>query len=263
MKDLHVSLIQSYIHWEDIDKNLEHFSNKINEINSGSDLILLPEMFPTGFTMNTQEMAQDMNGKVVKWLLKKAREKKAIIAGSVIVEEDNKYYNRLIAAKPDGKLDYYDKRHLFRMAEEHNYFSAGNQKTIINVEGWKINLLVCYDLRFPIWSRNTFKKKSDTEAEAGYDACIYVANWPEARVSAWNTLLKARSIENQCYTLGVNRIGEDGSGVKYNGSSQIVDPKGEAIIKTEYHKEDVLQARLSYEELSSFRKKFPVGLDAD
>jgi len=194
-----------------------------------------------------------MTGDTVLWLKEMAMKRNCAIAGSMIIKEDNKFFNRFIFVKPDGKLNYYNKKHLFRMANEHEHYSAGEKKVIVNYKGWRINLLVCYDLRFPVWSRN----KND------YDLLIYVANWPTSRISQWNTLLAARAIENQAYIVGVNRIGSDGNNFNYSGSSQIINPKGEKLIDNNINKDIIETAELDYDSLIHYRENFSVYLDAD
>jgi omega-amidase len=253
MQDLKISIIQSDIHWESADANMAMFEEKIWKIREQTDIIILPEMFTTGFTMNAKELAEPMNYKACKWMKQQAAQTKAVVTGSVIIKEEGKYFNRLLWFEPDGQFFYYDKRHLFRMAEEHQTYSAGNKKMIREVKGWKILPLVCYDLRFPVWSRNVGNE---------YDLLIYVANWPQARNIAWKTLLKARAIENLAYCAGVNRVGEDGKGIPYSGDSMIINYKGEELISCN-DKDCIHTISLNYDELKSFREKFPADMDAD
>ncbi|MBA3706782.1 MAG: amidohydrolase, partial [Bacteroidetes bacterium] len=215
--DLKITIIQSNLHWENKEKNLEMFSKKIAAITDATDLIVLPEMFTTGFSMNPKKFAEIMSGPTIEWLKQKAREKKCVITGSFIAEENGNYFNRLVWMNSDGTYNTYDKRHLFRMADEHNHYNFGKSKLVVELKGWKICPLVCYDLRFPVWSRNV---KSE------YDVLIYVANWPERRNHHWRTLLLARAIENQCYSIGVNRIGADGNSIAHSGDSTVIDPRG-------------------------------------
>jgi len=259
MQDLTVSFIQTTNHWHDIDANLAMFGQKISQIESHPDVIILPEMFSTGFSMEAEKLAEVPNGRTTAWMREQAKKMNALILGSIITRENNKYYNRMIWMQPDGEFDTYDKRHLFRMAEEDKYYSMGNKALIREWKGWKINPLICYDLRFPAWSRNKFDVKS---GEASYDLLVYVANWPEARVVAWDALLKARAIENLCYTVGVNRIGRDGLGITYNGHSAVISPKGEYLLNAETEN-SIFTCKLNYEELKKFREKFPAYLDAD
>ena len=258
MQDLSITLIQTDIHWHKIDANLAAFEEKIWNAEK-SDIILLPEMFNTGFSIDAGAMAERMNGKTFKWLRNMARQSGAVLMGSYLVYEDSNYYNRLICMEPDGKFSFYDKRHLFRMTGEDKVFAAGNKTHIYEVKGWKINTLICYDLRFPVWSRNRFDPDGGSFL---YDVLIYVANWPAARILAWDILLKARAVENMCYSVGLNRIGNDGLGVEYNGHSNIAGPKGEFL---EEDREDAFINRyiLSAEELTMYRNKFPSHLDFD
>jgi len=259
MKDLQVALIQSDIHWQEVDANLASFEEKIWQVESPVDLILLPEMFNTGFSMDVKSNAERMNGKTFKWLQHMAMQKKAVIAGSLTIFDDNDYYNRLIWMTPSGEFFCYDKRHLFRMTGEQIHFASGDSKQIFEIDGWKINPMVCYDLRFPVWSRNTFNLKNKS---FGYDLAIYVANWPSARINAWDILLKARAMENSCYVIGLNRIGIDGNGVSYNGHSNIIDSKGFAQHEIREN-EFIEKYTLSAAKLDSHREKFPSHLDAD
>ena len=269
MQDIKITIIQSNLHWENIDKNLEMFFDKISNISEQTDLIVLPEMFNTGFTMNAKKLAEKADGKTIRWMSKHAKEKNCVITGSLIVEESGNYFNRLVWMKPDGSHHTYDKRHLFRLANEQNYYSSGNKRLIVELKGWRICPLVCYDLRFPVWSRN--KKlavdlqptTNNQQLTTNYDLLIYVANWPERRIHPWKTLLLARAIENQCYVVGLNRIGNDGNNVYHSGDSAVVNPKGEIISKTKTDKESIETVNLSYKDLEDFRKSFPVGLDGD
>lgn len=256
--DLHISFIQSPLYWENISANLEMFSRKLASVTEPSDLILLPEMFSTGFTMNSAKLAEKMEGRTVKWMAARAQQKKCVIAGSAIIEEDGHYYNRFLWMRPDGTCPTYDKRHLFRMANEHTHYSNGRQKTIVELNGWKLCPQICYDLRFPVWSRN-----KSVAQKWEYDVLIYVANWPEARSSTWKTLLPARAIENQCYVAGLNRTGTDGNGIIYSGDSMVIDAKGAVLSTAKMHEEHTETVSLSYRELQTFREKFPVGMDAD
>ena len=219
MQDLTVSVIQSELFWEDPEANREAFAKQIAGIEN-SDLIILPEMFTTGFSMRSNELAETMVGPSVAWMKAQARNSGAAINGSLIIKEEGKYYNRSIFTYQDGRVEHYDKRHLFRMADEHAHFSEGTERKIVELKGWRICLQVCYDLRFPVFSRN----------QNDYDLLIYVANWPEARADAWSTLLKARAIENQCYLIGVNRIGADTKGISYSGASVVLDAKGDELV---------------------------------
>ncbi len=255
MQDIVVSTIQSSLQWENIPSNLHHFEQEIETLKK-TDLIVLPEMFNTGFSMNAAELAENPGGKTMEWMSRIAGRKNALIIGSIITKENGRYYNRLLIARPDGQTQHYDKRHLFRMAKEDKTFSYGAERVIVEWRGWKILPLVCYDLRFPVWSRNIADKST-----YAYDLLVFIANWPSARVLAWDTLLKARAIENLAYCAGVNRIGEDGNGVAYNGHTGIYSPKGETL----YFSENAASAStsLSGEALKTYREKFPANLDAD
>lgn len=253
MQDLKITIIQSPLYWEDIDRNLEMFDKKISLINEPTDLIVLPEMFNTSFTMNVKAVAEKMGEKTMQWMLQKAKEKQCVLTGSLIINEDGHYYNRLLWVNPDGTYQHYDKRHLFRMANEHHYFSAGTQRIITPLKGWRICPLICYDLRFPVWSRNANE----------YDCLLYVANWPEQRSHPWKILLQARAIENQCYVIGVNRIGKDGKEVSFSGDSAVINAKGEIISNTKMNEEATETTSLSFSELEAFRAAFPVSLDSD
>ncbi len=253
--DLRVTAIQSELHWENVGENLAMFSKKIANISEVTDIIVLPEMFNTGFSMKSKELAETMDGTSVSWMVEESKKANAVIVGSLIVEENNHFYNRLVWVEPEGGIKTYEKRHLFRMANEQDHFTAGLDRIIIEYKGWKICPLVCYDLRFPVWSRNTSKDQ--------YDVLIYIANWPAARKAPWSKLLEARAIENQCYVVGVNRVGEDGKGFAYSGNTAIIDPKGEPLSAIPEGENCAETISLSMESLTTFRKVFPVGLDAD
>ena len=257
MQDLKVALIQSNLHWLQIDANLAMFEEKIWSISDQPDIIVLPEMFSTGFSMDAARLAEPPNSKTYRWMVQMSAQTNALLIGSYIVKSGSSNFNRLHAVTPDGNHFAYDKRHLFRMAEEHKYYEAGEKRIIVNWKGWNILPLICYDLRFPVWSRNT-----GTNGNLDYDLAFYVANWPAARVSAWDTLLKARAIENLSYCVGLNRVGTDGNGILYNGHSAVVDPKGKNILFID-DKEDIKTITLSAEELNEYREKFPAYLDSD
>jgi predicted amidohydrolase len=217
---LHITLIQPDIVWEDIPANLRQYEALIAGIQGPKHIVALPEMFSTGFSMDPERLAEQMDGRSVAWMADMAVKHRCILTGSLIIEEDGKYYNRMLWVQPDGRIGIYDKRHLFAYAHEDQHYTKGETRTIAQVNGWRINLLVCYDLRFPVWARNQGDE---------YDVLLYVANWPETRSVAWKTLLQARAIENQCYTVGVNRVGKDGKGVNYTGDSSVFGPLGETI----------------------------------
>ncbi len=256
MSDLTVTLIQTNLHWEDKAGNLKMFEEKINSIQHPTQIVVLPEMFSTGFSMSTAALAEDMNGVTVTWMKRIAAEKKIILTGSVIIKDKEQYFNRLIWMLPNGQYAYYDKRHLFAFAGEDKHYTSGNKRLIASVNGWKINLQVCYDLRFPVWARQS------SHVEPEYDIIIYVANWPERRMLAWRSLLAARAIENQCYVIGVNRVGYDGNDIYHSGNSMVRDAMGEVLYEKETD-EDIFTITLSKDMLSEIRSKLPFLKDAD
>lgn len=255
MEDLRVTLVQSNIGWGNISGNLQHLESLIRNV--ATDLIVLPEMFTTGFSMETN-LAETMSGSAVTWMKEMASKNKCVVAGSLMIKDGTDNYNRFIWMRPDGTFSYYDKRHLFRMANEDQHYTQGKTHTFVELKGWRINLLVCYDLRFPVWSRNTF-----TGGTADYDILLYVANWPERRKGPWMALLPARAIENLAYVVGVNRVGEDGNHISYSGDSAAYDYKGEKLSKLIPSVEAVETVTLSYKELEKFREAFPAWKDAD
>ncbi len=230
---------------------------KIASIKEKAEVVVLPEMFSTGFSMKPKELAETMDGETLQWMKRVAAERKIILTGSVIIEEEGNYYNRLIWMLPNGQYGVYDKRHRFAYAEEDKHYTAGNKRLIASVKGWKINLLICYDLRFPVWARQQAQP-----GEMEYDLLIYVANWPERRAQAWKTLLQARAIENQSYVVGVNRVGDDGNDIHYSGESMVIDPLGE-ILYTKKDAEDIFTIELDKKHLDTVREKFPFWKDAD
>lgn len=250
--ELKIAILQTEIAWENSPQSLEIYDKAFSKLSEPVDIVVLPEMFNTGFTMNAAAVAQSMDGDAVSWLKQKSTESNASICGSLIIKENENFYNRFIWAERGEVKTYYDKRHLFRMADEHHTFSPGTRRPEINFKSWRIMPRVCYDLRFPVWSRSN-----------KFDLQIYVANWPEVRVSAWDKLLRARAIENQCYVIGVNRIGSDGKGISYNGHSIVIDPKGEALTEENNENPGWITATLSLELLEDFRSKFPVFMDSD
>lgn len=250
---LRVTLVQTDLYWENPTANLAMLEEKLSEHSQTTDVIILPEMFTTGFTMNPAAVAEPMNLTTTRWMRQIAAQYEAVVLGSFVVQESGKYYNRLVWMQPDGTYETYDKRHLFRMGNEHEVYTAGTRRLIHTWKGWKICPLICYDLRFPVWSRNVDNQ---------YDLLIYVANWPAARENAWKSLLTARAIENQCYTVGVNRVGEDGKGIPHAGASGLIDFKGNWISYP--HSDPLIHTyTLNHEELSTFRDKFPAYLDGD
>ena len=259
---LSVTLIQSGLHWEDKEANLRMFEEKINSIQDKTQVVILPEMFNTGFSMNAEKLAETMDGITVTWMKLMAAKKKVIITGSVIIEEEGHYFNRLIWMLPNGQHGHYDKRHLFAYAKEDQHYTSGGNRFIASVNGWKVNLQVCYDLRFPVWARQGAGDAVAEENPFEYDLLIYVANWPDRRIHAWKTLLQARAIENQCYTVGVNRVGDDANGIHYTGCSMVVDPLGEALYQQQ-GEEDIKTLTLNKNHLEDIRQKFPFWKDAD
>ena len=258
MGSLNFTLVQTQLHWEDKESNLQMLEQKIHAIDEQTHIVILPEMFSTGFSMKPKQLAETMDGPTVQWMKKVAAAKKIILTGSIIVEDGGNYFNRLIWMLPNEQHGYYDKRHLFAYGEEDKYYSAGSKRLIASVNGWKINLMVCYDLRFPVWARQQFDEEQNFE----YDILIYVANWPERRNIAWKSLLRARAIENQCYVIGVNRVGNDGNNIYHSGDSMVIDPLGE-ILYEKAHDEEVFTIQLSKERLTEIREKFQFWRDAD
>ncbi|MEH6367287.1 MULTISPECIES: amidohydrolase [Pseudomonas] len=251
-EDLHLALIQTDLVWHDPQANLNRFEALLEQAH-GVDLIVLPEMFSTGFSMNSAELAEPEDGPSTQWLLRMAVRMKAVITGTLIIQAaDGSYRNRLIWARPDGSMTHYDKRHLFRMAGEHKYYTAGNQRVLQELKGWQIRPLICYDLRFPVWSRDPHST----------DLLIYTANWPAARRTHWNRLLPARAIENLCYVAAVNRTGTDGKGHPYSGDSQVLDFQGESLLNCQ-NQPGVYRQTLCSAELAAYRERFPAYSDAD
>jgi len=257
MQDLKVSLIQCPLVWEDAGANLMNFSRMLEFIENKPDIIILPEMFSTGFTRNTGA-AESMDGNAVTWMNTESIKHQCVITGSVFISEQGKYFNRLIWMKPDGTYDYYDKRHLFRMGNEHELVTGGSIRKTVDCYGWKINLQVCYDLRFPVWSKNSF-----TDGQYDFDVLLYVANWPEVRSHAYKSLLVARAIENQAFVIWVNRTGSDNKGINHSGDSMVIDPHGNIIARAHPGKEEILETVINRKLIDDFRENFKVGLDWD
>lgn len=253
---MRVVLIQSKLEWEQPAVNRAGFAEKISKLSTKADLIVLPEMCTTGFSMNAEALAESMGGLTTSWFLEQAQLSGAVVTGSFICREGNSFFNRLIWARPDGRLDYYDKRHLFTLAGEHLTYTAGQQIPMIEWKGWKIRPLICYDLRFPVWSRQPNLK------EEQYDLLLYVANWPNRRSHHWKSLLVARAIENQCYTLGLNIVGEDGNGHQYSGDSAVIDYAGQVLAQGSWE-EQVLSVELDLAKQAAYRMQFPFLEDAD
>lgn len=247
-----VTLLQTDLVWEDKRANLQRIEQHLSTIDSATELLILPEMFTTGFTMNPNPVAEAMDGPTIQWLQKTAMTLDAAVTGSFVAKEDGHFFNRLIWMQPDGHYQWYDKRHRFTLAGEHEHYQAGKQQLLVEWKGWKICPLICYDLRFPVWSRNT----------TSYDLLLYVANWPERRRHHWQSLLVARAIENQAYTIGVNRVGLDGNEVKYSGDSCLIDYAGETRVKLGFQ-EASITVKLDKASQQDFRKKFAFLEDRD
>ncbi|WP_207423381.1 amidohydrolase [Desertivirga brevis] len=253
MSVLKITTFQAYIFWENIDKNLQNLGLKLSSIREKTDLIILPEMFSTGFTMNAPGLAEEMGGKTMEWMKVQAKKFEAVVTGSLIIRENDQYYNRLIWMRPDGTYEKYDKRHLFGLGKEDSVYRSGKDKLIVELNDWKICPVICYDLRFPVWLRNN---------NIDYDLLLIVANWPEKRSLHWRTLIPARAVENQAYVVGVNRVGHDGNEIYHSGDSMCIDPNG----KTVYYKpndEDLYTFSISKDELIKTRRAFPFLKDAD
>jgi len=250
--NLRVTMIQADLAWQDPIANRRELAAHLRGLAGHTDLIVLPEMFTTGFSMDAAALAEPMDGATIGWLREEAAAVGCAITGSLIVAEGGRHYNRLVWAAPDGGFAHYDKRHLFRMAHEHEHYAAGSERVTVELKGWRICPLVCYDLRFPVWSRN----RDD------YDVLLYVANWPSRRRTAWSTLLRARAIENVCYVVGVNRVGKDGNGASYAGDSVALDFLGQ-VLGGDRGGDFVETVVLDRETLATFRRDFPVHLDAD
>ncbi|GAB2980372.1 amidohydrolase [Mucilaginibacter puniceus] len=253
MDNLKITLYQGYLFWEKIDKNLQNIALRLSAIREKTDLIILPEMFNTGFTMNAEKLGEPMNGKTMQWMQKIAMQYNCVVTGSLIITDKGKHYNRLIWMLPDGNFKHYDKRHLFGLGKEDDTYTAGKKKLIVELKGWKICPVICYDLRFPVWLRNVNQT---------YDLLIVVANWPERRSLAWRTLIPARAVENQCYVIGVNRVGHDGNEIYHSGDSTCIDPNGNVV----YYKrdeDDVYTFPIMADEIAYARRAFPFLKDAD
>lgn len=252
MQNLRVSIVQANLHWEDKAANLDAFDRRLAPLTGLTDLIVLPEMFTTGFSMNPAPLAEPTDGPTLEWMAQQASATGAVITGSFIAQVENRYYNRLVWMQPDGVYATYDKRHLFTLAGEHRHYAPGNNRLVVEWKGWKILPLICYDLRFPVWSRNT----------VGYDLLLYVANFPERRNHAWKSLLLARAVENQSYTIGVNRVGADGHDVYHSGDSMLVDYQGQILYQLSHH-EGVFTTSLARNLQLNFREKFNFLADQD
>lgn len=253
MENLKITVFQGYLFWENVDKNLQNITLRLSGIREKTDLIILPEMFNTGFTMEAETLAEPMNGKTMQWMHATAHKYDCIVTGSLIISESGRFYNRLIWMRADGSYECYDKRHLFGLGKEDRTYTAGTKRLIVELKGWKICPVICYDLRFPVWLRNK---------DAVYDLMLVVANWPEKRSLHWRTLIPARAVENQCYIIAVNRVGHDGNEVYHSGDSTCIDPNGNVV----YYKrdeEDVYTFTINPEELIKVRRQLPFLADAD
>lgn len=253
MQDLRVTIVQSMLHWEDAEANRAMFEAKLAALKGITDLVVLPEMFTTGFSMRSNELAEAMSGPTVHWMREQAEATGAAIYGSAIITDGKDYFNRGLFVKADGDVTIYDKRHLFRFADETDHYKAGEERVVVEWKGWRILLQVCFDLRFPVFARN----------RGDYDAILYVANWPEVRRYPWSQLLIARAIENQVYVVGENRVGMDGKGIHYTGDSVVIDPRGAVIGQVEPSQEGTATVTLDRNALEDFREKFPVAKEAD
>lgn len=256
MENLRISLFQSQLHWENSAANRAHFDSQIAQI-QGTDLILLPEMFSTGFSMNAAAFAEEMDGPTLNWMAERAAKQAAVLCGSLMIREKGRFHNRLIWMRPDGSYEQYDKRHLFGLGEEDKTFSRGQKHLIVELNGWKICPMICYDLRFPVWSRNTINNDSPA-----YDLLIYTANWPQKRIHHWESLLPARAVENQCYVIGLNRWGYDGNEIYHDGRSMVIDPDAKILWKGQDAEEGVTLS-LDAHELALKRRQLPFLKDAD
>lgn len=253
MENLKVTVFQAYLYWENIDKNLQNISLRLGTIREKTNLVILPEMFNTGFTMDAERLGEPMNGKTMRWMQKMAAQYDCVITGSIIIKENNKFYNRLIWMRADGTFEHYDKRHLFALGKEHETYTPGDKKLIVELNGWKICPMICYDLRFPVWMRNV---------DGEYDLLIIVANWPERRALHWRTLIPARAIENQAYVIAVNRVGHDGNEVYHSGDSTCISPMGDVV----YYKrdeDDLYTFPIIAEEVKKTRRAMPFLKDMD
>jgi omega-amidase len=253
MENLKITTYQGYLFWENVDKNLQNIALRLSGIRTTTDLIVLPEMFNTGFSMNAEKLAEPMNGKTMQWMHETAQKFNCVVTGSLIISENGKYYNRLIWMRADGSFEKYDKRHLFAMGKEDETYTAGTQKLIVELNGWKVCPMICYDLRFPVWMRNV---------NQSYDLLLIVANWPERRSLHWRTLIPARAVENQAYVLGLNRFGYDGNEVFHSGDSMCIDPNGK-VIYYKPNEEDIYTFSINAEELEKVRRHMPFLKDAD
>lgn len=253
MEPLKITIFQAYLFWENIQRNLENLSERISALRESTDLIILPEMFNSGFTTNVEKCAEPMGGATMQWMYEMAQLYNCVVAGSLMIEEDGKYFNRFIWMTQDGTFVQYDKRHLFSLAKEDEVFTRGRKRVIVELKGWKICPMICYDLRFPVWSRNL---------GGAYDLLLYVASWPDTRSNHWRSLIAARAIENQAFVIGVNRVGHDGNEQYYSGNSMCISPSGDVVyFKPEY--EDLYTFTIYPKDLEETRTKLPFLGDSD
>ena len=250
---LNVAIFQLDMVWENAAANHAKIDQLLQKLSETTDVVFLPEMFTTGFSMKVFELAEPMNGATIEWMKQRCYEHQVALCGGLIIRENDQLFNRLVFVEPSGEIHFYNKRHLFTMGNEESHFQKGTERLIVKYKGWRICPLICYDLRFPVWSRN----------RSEYDLLVYSANWPQNRKEVWNTLLKARAIENQCYVVGVNRVGVDGQNIAYSGNSQIFDAKGNSLTGLNEEGGIIVSAETSYAELAEFRNSFPVLNDAD
>lgn len=250
---LNISIFQIDLVWENPAANRSKMDELLLKTAENTDVVFLPEMFNTGFSMNVQNMAESMDGTTIRWMKTRCNEHQVALCGSLIIRENGQFFNRLIFMESSGEIHFYNKRHLFTMGDEESHFQKGTERLIVSFKGWRICPLVCYDLRFPVWARNRNE----------YDVLVYSADWPHDRKEVWNTLLKARAIENQAFVVGANRVGVDGNSISYSGNSQLIGPKGNILAETEEYAENIISAGFSYTELQNFRAAFPVLNDAD
>ncbi|MBR4392231.1 MAG: nitrilase family protein [Bacteroidales bacterium] len=257
-KNLHFTYIQADLQWQDKQANLEHFGQLLKDVPFETDLVLLPETFNTAFPVDPKEFAETEDGTTMQWLKQKAQELNAVICSTFLLEIEGHYHNSLVWMRPDGSYELYHKRHTFSMGGENQLVERGSDSLIVELNGWRIKPMVCYDIRFPVWSKNHYEN-----GQYAYDLGIYLANFPDSRMNVWDTLLQARAIENQAYFIGVNRVGDDPEEVHYSGHSRVISPKGKVISMADIDTEAIVSCVLDYEKLQSFRDKFPVGKDWD
>lgn len=258
MKDLNVTYIQADLRWEDKQANLEHFDELMKQVPGSADLVLLPETFNTGFPVDPRRFAEPHGGPTMQWMAQQAQRLDAVVCGTFLLETDGHYHNSLVWMRPDGSYELYHKRHTFSIGGEKEPIEKGTESLVVELNGWHIKPMVCYDIRFPVWSRNHF----DGERYE-YDLGLYLANFPDSRQHVWDTLLMSRAIENQAYYIGVNRVGDDPEGIHYSGGSQVINPRGQVIAKQDLDQEGVVCCTLEATPLIAFRQKFPVGRDWD